>query len=102
LIARARSGKFIDRFISAIRQVQGGYAFVGMTNDVLLGARDRLGIRPLLIGRLGQVKLSQSIKTAFAPSELSLKPPHDLAFLNLSILHVQIAWSAAKVFMRSS
>jgi len=53
LIARAKSGEFIDRFISAIRQVEGGYAFVGMTKDTLVGARDRLGIRPLLIGRLG-------------------------------------------------
>jgi len=53
LIARAKSGEFIDRFISAVRQVEGGYAFVGMTKDTLIGARDRLGIRPLLIGRLG-------------------------------------------------
>ena len=53
LIARGKSGEFIDRFISAIRQVEGGYAFVGMTKDTLIGARDRLGIRPLLLGRLG-------------------------------------------------
>jgi len=65
LIARARSGKFIDRFISAIRQVEGGYAFVGMTNDVLLGARDRLGIRPLLIGRLGDSYILASESCAF-------------------------------------
>ena len=65
LIARARSGEFIDRFISAVRQVEGGYAFVGMTNDVLLGARDRLGIRPLLIGRLGDSYILASESCAF-------------------------------------
>ncbi len=54
LVARARSGNFIDRFIESIRQIDGGYAFVGLTNDELIGARDRLGIRPLLIGRLGE------------------------------------------------
>ncbi len=53
LIARTKSGEFIDRFVNAIRQVDGGYAFVGMTKDKLVGARDRFGIRPLLIGRLG-------------------------------------------------
>ncbi len=53
LVARAKSGEFIDRFIEAVRQVDGGYAFVGLSNDVMVGARDRLGIRPLLIGRIG-------------------------------------------------
>jgi len=65
LIARAKSGEFIDRFISAIRQVEGGYAFVGMTKDVMVGARDRLGIRPLLIGRLGDSYILASETCAF-------------------------------------
>jgi len=53
LIARARGGEFIDRFVNALRQIDGGYAFVGLTDNTLIGARDRLGIRPLLLGRLG-------------------------------------------------
>jgi len=65
LIARARGGKFIDRLIEAIRQVEGGYAFVGLTDEVLIGARDRLGIRPLLIGRLGDAYLLASETCAF-------------------------------------
>jgi len=60
LTARARGGKFIDRFISALRQIDGGFAFVGLTQDCLIGARDRLGIRPLLIGRLGESYLLAS------------------------------------------
>ena len=60
LLARARSGEFIDRFVSAIRQIDGGYAFVCMTENYLIGARDRLGIRPLLIGRLGDSYLLAS------------------------------------------
>lgn len=60
LVARARKGKFIDRFIEAIRQIDGGYAFVGLTNKKLIGARDRFGIRPLLIGRLGESYLLAS------------------------------------------
>lgn len=65
LIARAKKGEFIDRFVNAIRQVDGGYAFVGMTKDMLLGARDRFGIRPLLIGRLGDSYILASETCAF-------------------------------------
>jgi amidophosphoribosyltransferase len=65
LIARAKKGEFIDRFVNAIRQVDGGYAFIGMTKDMLLGARDRFGIRPLLIGRLGDSYILASETCAF-------------------------------------
>ena len=65
LIARARGGEFIDRFINALRQIDGGYAFVGMTGEQLIGARDRLGIRPLLVGRLGDSYLLASETCAF-------------------------------------
>jgi len=52
LVARARRNKFIHRFIEGLRQLEGAYAFVGLTNKKLIGARDPLGIRPLVIGNL--------------------------------------------------
>ncbi|MDP2800645.1 MAG: amidophosphoribosyltransferase [Phreatobacter sp.] len=52
LVARSRRNRFADRFIDALGQIEGGYAFVGMTNKKLIGARDPLGIRPLVIGEL--------------------------------------------------
>jgi len=52
LVARARRNRFIDRFMEGLRQLEGAYAFVGMTNKKLIGARDPLGIRPLVLGRL--------------------------------------------------
>jgi amidophosphoribosyltransferase len=52
LVARSKRNRFIDRFIEALGQVQGAYAFVGMTNKKLIGARDPLGIRPLVLGML--------------------------------------------------
>jgi amidophosphoribosyltransferase len=52
LVARARRNRFVDRFIEGLRQIEGAYAFVGLTNKKLVGARDPLGIRPLVIGRL--------------------------------------------------
>ncbi len=65
LTARAKSGKFIDRFINALRQIDGGYAFVGLTDNTLIGARDRLGIRPLLLGRMGGSYILASETCAF-------------------------------------
>ena len=65
LIARAKEGEFIDKLVAAIRQVDGGYAFVGMTENLLIGARDRFGIRPLLIGRIGNSYVLASETCAF-------------------------------------
>ncbi len=52
LVARARRNRFVDRFVEGLRQLEGAYAFVGLTNKKLVGARDPLGIRPLVIGTL--------------------------------------------------
>ena len=45
LVARARGQRFVERFIEAIRQIEGAYALVAMTSDKLVGARDPVGIR---------------------------------------------------------
>ena len=52
LIARSRKQKVVDRFIDALSQVEGGYALVALTNKKLMGVRDPLGIRPLVLGDL--------------------------------------------------
>lgn len=53
LVARSTKTRFIEKFVDALLQVEGSYALVGMTNKKLIGARDPLGIRPLVLGRLG-------------------------------------------------
>ena len=52
LVARSLRNRFIDRFIDGLRQLEGAYSFVALTNKKLIGARDPLGIRPLVIGEL--------------------------------------------------
>ncbi len=52
LVARARRNRFVDRFVEGLKQIEGAYAFVGLTNKKLVGARDPLGIRPLVLGKL--------------------------------------------------
>jgi amidophosphoribosyltransferase len=52
LMARSQRRRVVERFVEALRQIQGAYAFVCLTNDMLIGARDPIGIRPLVLGRL--------------------------------------------------
>jgi len=52
LVAKSSRNRFVDRFVDGLRQLEGAYAFVGLTNKKLIGARDPLGIRPLVLGRL--------------------------------------------------
>jgi amidophosphoribosyltransferase len=52
LVARAQRPKMIDRYIEALRRLEGAYALVCLTNKKLIGARDPLGIRPLMLGKL--------------------------------------------------
>jgi len=52
LVARSQKPRFVDRFIDGLRALEGAYSFVGLTNKKLFGARDPLGIRPLVMGVL--------------------------------------------------
>ncbi len=52
LVARSRKARFVDRYIDALRQLEGAYALVALTNKKLVGVRDPLGIRPLVLGEL--------------------------------------------------
>jgi amidophosphoribosyltransferase len=52
LIARSRKARVVERFIEALSQIEGGYALVALTNKKLIGVRDPLGIRPLVLGEL--------------------------------------------------
>jgi amidophosphoribosyltransferase len=52
LVARSRKDRIVDRFIDALTMIEGGYALVAVTNKKLIGVRDPLGIRPLVLGDL--------------------------------------------------
>ena len=41
-----------DKFIDAITQLEGAYSLVGLSGKKMIGARDPLGIRPLVLGDL--------------------------------------------------
>jgi amidophosphoribosyltransferase len=52
LIAISLYANVIDRLIDAIKQVVGAYSLVALTNEQMIGVRDPLGVRPLILGRL--------------------------------------------------
>ncbi|MFC4347723.1 amidophosphoribosyltransferase [Kordiimonas lipolytica] len=52
LIATSRFRTLMDRFIDALRQMEGAYSLVSLTKEGLIGVRDPLGVRPLVLGRL--------------------------------------------------
>ncbi len=52
LVARSRKGRILDRFIEALRYIEGAYSLVALSNKKLIGVRDPLGIRPLVLGEL--------------------------------------------------
>jgi amidophosphoribosyltransferase len=52
LTARSRAGGIVDKLIDSFKAVEGAYALAVLTNDALIGARDPVGIRPLVLGRI--------------------------------------------------
>ncbi len=54
LIAISLYSTVVDRLIDALKQVIGAYSVIALTSDALIGARDPLGVRPLILGRLGE------------------------------------------------
>jgi len=52
LVARSQKSRIVERYIDALRALEGAYALVALTNKKLIGARDPLGIRPLILGEL--------------------------------------------------
>ncbi len=52
LVSRSQKSRMVERYIDALRSLEGAYALVSITNKKLIGARDPLGIRPLMLGEL--------------------------------------------------
>ncbi|KQU59173.1 amidophosphoribosyltransferase [Sphingomonas sp. Leaf339] len=52
LVATSNYRTLLDRFIDALKQIEGAYSLVVMTPEGMIACRDPLGIRPLVMGRL--------------------------------------------------
>jgi amidophosphoribosyltransferase len=53
LIAISLYSTVVDRLIDALKQVIGAYSLVALSNEAMMGIRDPMGVRPLILGRIG-------------------------------------------------
>ncbi|WP_193555873.1 amidophosphoribosyltransferase [Marimonas lutisalis] len=53
LMARSLQRNIPERMQDALRRVEGAFSIVAMTRTKLIGVRDPLGVRPLVLGRIG-------------------------------------------------
>ncbi len=65
LIAISEHATVVERMIDALDRVQGAYSMVALTNDALIGVRDPLGVRPLVLGTLEGAPILASETCAF-------------------------------------
>lgn len=54
LIATSTAGTVYDRVVDALQQVEGAFSLVALTAEGVIGVRDALGVRPLVLGKLGE------------------------------------------------
>jgi amidophosphoribosyltransferase len=66
LVALSQQPRLVDRVVDALRQIEGAYSLVILTQKKMIGIRDPLGIRPLVLGEMeGGVPVLASESVAF-------------------------------------
>src|SRR3546814_3072424 len=65
LVATSTYRTLLDKFIDALKKVEGAYSLICMTPEGMIACRDPLGIRPLVMGKLGDAPIFASQTVAF-------------------------------------
>jgi amidophosphoribosyltransferase len=60
LVATSTYPTLVDRFIDALRRIEGAYSLICLTREGMIACRDPLGIRPLVMGKLGDATIFAS------------------------------------------
>src|SRR3546814_2149983 len=60
LVATSSYRTLLDRFIDALKQVEGAYSLICLTAAGMIGCRDPLAIRPLVIAKLNDAYILAS------------------------------------------
>ena len=60
LVARSSYSPVVERLIDALKRVEGAYSLVALTSKKLIGVRDPMGVRPLVLGRLDDAYILSS------------------------------------------
>ncbi len=65
LMARSKATTLADRMVEALTQIEGAFSLICLTQDSVIGVRDANGVRPLVLGRLGDAHILASETCAF-------------------------------------
>jgi amidophosphoribosyltransferase len=60
LVATSTYRTLLDKFVDALKQVEGAYSLICLTPEGMIACRDPLGIRPLVMGKLGDATIFAS------------------------------------------
>ena len=60
LVATSHHAPMLDKLVDALEQVEGAYSLLVLTEIGLIACRDPLGIRPLVMGRIGDTVIFAS------------------------------------------
>lgn len=60
LVATSKEKNVVGKLTEALKQVKGAYSFVVCTQKKVMGVRDPFGIRPLVLGKLGDAHIFAS------------------------------------------
>jgi amidophosphoribosyltransferase len=61
LVATSNYRTVVDKFIDALKRVEGAYSLIVMTPEGMIACRDPLGIRPLVMGKIEQSDGSEAV-----------------------------------------
>ena len=65
LIARFKEKSFVERVVHALKQVEGAYSLLFLTEKEMVAVRDPFGFRPLVLGQLKEAPVIASETCAF-------------------------------------
>jgi amidophosphoribosyltransferase len=97
LVALSRGVSVEDRVVDALKQVEGAYSLVILSTTSLIGVRDPYGVRPLVLGRLGDAYIMASETCALdiiGASYVRDVAPGEMIVVNESGLHSHFPFTA--------
>ncbi len=60
MIATSRGASLMDALVESLKQIEGAYSMIVLTADAMIGVRDPYGVRPLVLGKLGDAHILAS------------------------------------------
>lgn len=101
LMALQTGASVIERLVHALSRVEGAYSLVAICDDMVIGVRDPLGVRPLVIGQLPEERAYVIASETCALDIIGADFVRDVEPGELVILD-QYGLSARQVFPKSA